>query len=351
MITNQCKKINFAQNRKSMQYLDPKNDLTFKKVFGKHPHLLKSFLNALLPLPGDSMIESLEYLPAEMVPENPIMKYSIVDVRCKDNHGRQFIVEMQMHWTTAFMQRVLFNASKAYVRQLDRSYKYDKLQPVYSLSLVNEIYQPEKQEYYHHYQIVNIADTEQQIEGLEFVFIELPKFKAKNLTEKKLQVLWLRFMTEIDEETTVAPKELLGNIEITEALENLKTSAFSKAELEAYDKYWDSIRTEKTIQSGYYDRGHSEGEQVGLQKGEQIGIEKGELLGLQKGEQIGIEKGRAEGELIKAYKTALRGIANSLPDNVLVDLTELPEDTLHHLKELFRKFGDDAFHHLDTLKQ
>jgi hypothetical protein len=31
-----------------MRYLDPKNDLTFKKVFGQHPHLLKSLLNALL---------------------------------------------------------------------------------------------------------------------------------------------------------------------------------------------------------------------------------------------------------------------------------------------------------------
>ncbi|MFA5478069.1 MAG: PD-(D/E)XK nuclease family transposase, partial [Bacteroidales bacterium] len=61
-----------------MHYLDPKNDLTFKKIFGQHPHLLISFLNAMLPLPDDSVIESLEYLPADMVPEIPLMKYSIV---------------------------------------------------------------------------------------------------------------------------------------------------------------------------------------------------------------------------------------------------------------------------------
>jgi hypothetical protein len=29
-------------------YLDPKNDLPFKKIFGEHPDLLKSFLNALM---------------------------------------------------------------------------------------------------------------------------------------------------------------------------------------------------------------------------------------------------------------------------------------------------------------
>jgi predicted transposase/invertase (TIGR01784 family) len=250
-----------------MNYLDPKNDLTFKKVFGKHPHLLKSFLNAMLPLQEGTFIESLEYLPAELVPENPLQKYSIVDVRCRDNHGRQFIVEMQMHWTTGFMQRVLFNASKAYVRQLDKSFKFASLQPVYALSLVNENFQPGKLEYYHHYQIVNIEDTGQQIEGLEFVFVELPKFKARNLTEKKLQVLWLRFLTEIDESTSEAPADLLDNSEITEALENLKTSAFSKAELEAYDKYWDSVRVELTLQSGYYNKGLAEGIIEGREQG------------------------------------------------------------------------------------
>jgi len=246
-----------------MKYLDPKNDLTFKKVFGQHPHLLKSFLNAMLPLEDGSYIESLEYLAADMVPETPLLKYSIVDVRCKDNFGRQFIVEMQMHWTTSFMQRVLFNASKAYVKQLDKAYEYKALQPVYALSLVNETFHPTKEDFYHHYKIVNIADTDMVIEGLQFVFVELPKFKAKNISDKKLQVLWLRFMTEIDESITEIPKELLESNEIMEAIENLKTSGFSKAELESYDKYWDSVRTEKTLKADFFEKGKVEGKAEG----------------------------------------------------------------------------------------
>jgi predicted transposase/invertase (TIGR01784 family) len=238
-----------------MYYLDPKNDLTCKKIFGQHPHLLISFLNAMLPLPEGSFIESLEYLPADMVPEIPLMKYSIVDVRCKDNRGRQFIVEMQLAWTTGFMQRVLFNASKAYVKQLDKSYNYNTLQPVYALSLINQVFEPAKPEYYHHYQIVNIQDTEKQIEGLEFVFVELPKFKPEKMGEKKLQVLWLRFLTEIDERSTEVPEELLLSKEIKEAVEKLRSSAFSKAELESYDKYWDAVRVETTLQEGAYSKG------------------------------------------------------------------------------------------------
>ena len=91
------------------RYLDPKADLTFKKVFGEHPDLVISFLNALLPFKHEEeMIQSVVYLQPDMVPENPLRKYSIVDVRCRDNRGRQFIVEMQMVWSPEFQQRVMF---------------------------------------------------------------------------------------------------------------------------------------------------------------------------------------------------------------------------------------------------
>lgn len=102
------------------RYLDPKADVVFKKIFGERPHLLKSFLNALLPLPEDGLIETLTYLPSEQVPVIPTFKSTIVDVKCKDMKGRVFIVEMQIQWSKSFMQRLLFGASTAYVRQLEK---------------------------------------------------------------------------------------------------------------------------------------------------------------------------------------------------------------------------------------
>ena len=52
-----------------MKYLDPKADLTFKKVFGEHPELVKSLLNALLPFKSkEEEITSVTYLTPEMVP-------------------------------------------------------------------------------------------------------------------------------------------------------------------------------------------------------------------------------------------------------------------------------------------
>ncbi len=64
-----------------MRYLDPKKDVTFRKVFGEHKNLCKSLLNALLPLKEGQEIVDLNYLPAELVPELPLLKNTIVDVR------------------------------------------------------------------------------------------------------------------------------------------------------------------------------------------------------------------------------------------------------------------------------
>jgi predicted transposase/invertase (TIGR01784 family) len=244
-----------------MRYLDPKNDLTFKKVFGEHPHLLRSFLNALLPLAEGQQIEHIEYIPAELVPNIPLLKNSIVDVRCTDNRGRQFIVEMQMLWTDSFKNRVLFNASKAYVKQLDRGHEYKGLKPVYALSLVNEDFEPDTRQYYHHYAIVHTEYPEKRIDGLQFVFVELPKFKAQNLTEKKLQILWLRYLTEIEDGTERLPADLLEIPEVREAIEHLQESAFTREELATYDKYWDSISSERTLIEDAYSEGEEKGEE------------------------------------------------------------------------------------------
>ncbi|MCX6880653.1 MAG: Rpn family recombination-promoting nuclease/putative transposase [Verrucomicrobia bacterium] len=249
-----------------MRYLDPKHDLVFKKVFG-HANLLQSFLNALLPL--SSPIESLEYLPAELVPEIPVLKHSIVDVRCRDQNGRQFIVEMQMLWTDSFKSRVLFNASKAYVRQIDKTEDYESLEPVFSLNLVNQSFEKDTDEFYHHYAIVHLQDSGKRLQGLEFVFVELPKFRPEKVLDKPMADLWLRFLTEIESETETVPAALLDNPFTKEALAQVQESAFTKPELLAYDRYWDSIRMEVSLVGGARREGHQEGLKEGLQKGQE----------------------------------------------------------------------------------
>ena len=302
-----------------MRYLDPKNDLTFKKIFGQHPHLLISFLNAVLPLEGNRQIESIEYLPVELVPEIPIFKDSMVDVRCFDKEGRQFIVEMQMLWTDAFMSRVLFNSSKAYIKQLDMGEKYSTLKPVYALSILNQDFS-DSEYFYHHYSVYN-PETQAKIEGLELIFVELDKFQrsntvAKNRVYKALGILWLRFLKEMKElESEQVPEEFLQNPTLKEALEYLQESSFTPAQLNHYDNYWDFIRRESMISEGKY----IEGIEFGLEKGEQIGLEKG------------LEQGKIEERDLRILK-AIQKVKLSLEE-----IAELFEVSLEYVIELKNK--------------
>ena len=246
------------------KYLNPKADLTFKKIFGEHPHLVKSLLNALLPLDEGKQIEHVEYMPVELVPENPGKKNSIVDVRCRETGGRHFIVEMQMNWNNEFQRRVVLNASKAVVKQLDEGEDYTLLQPVYSLNLINDVgFDAGPDEFYHDYAIVNVEHTDRIIEGLRFVFVELPKFKPQTIAEKKMAVLWLRFLTEIDEATEQVDAELLENPDTAEALQILEKSAYSEGQLYAYEYFWDAVVNERVAIEGGYKRGRAEGREEG----------------------------------------------------------------------------------------
>ena len=234
------------------KYLNPKADLTFKKIFGEHKHLVISLLNAMLPLEEDNKVESIEYWPAEKIPERTeVEKYSIVDVCCKDSRNREFIVEMQMSWTEAFKKRVLLNASKAYVAQSIKGMNYEALQPVYALNFVNEIFQHDIDDFYHYYHLVHDKYTDQIIDGLHLIFVELPKFKPTTFSERKMQVLWLRFLTEIDENTKEVPAEMLENAEVSEALEIVERAAFTDEEMRSYDKFWDNVSVQKTLESAW----------------------------------------------------------------------------------------------------
>lgn len=256
------------------RYLDPKNDLTFKCIFGEHKHLCMSLLNNLLPFTASQQIVSLEYQQNEMVPEIPVLKDSIVDVRCTDSLGRQFIVEMQMYWTDSFTSRVMLNASKAYVKQLDKAESYKLLQPVYALSLVNEIFDKDS-DYYHHYRMSNVAAPHKQIDGFELIFVELPKFHPTGRAEKKLHDLWLKFLTGIGEHTEKIPPELLEEEVTKEAIRYLEVNSYTSNQLAAYDKYWDIIRTERSRHLDAMLLGQRMGKEEGIAEGREEGIAEG----------------------------------------------------------------------------
>ena len=158
---------------------------------------------------------------------------------------------MQMSWTDSFKNRVLLNASKAYVAQTEKGMNYASLQPVYALNFVNAKFLDDVEDYYHYYHLVHDKYTDKVIDGLHLIFVELPKFKPTTFSERKMQVLWLRFLTEINENTKEVPAELLENAEVNEALEIVERAAFSDEEMRTYDKFWDRVSVQRTYEEEF----------------------------------------------------------------------------------------------------
>jgi len=296
MASNFSIKKNFALIRSGekwvcmSRYLDPKADVVFKKIFGEHPKLLISFLNAILPLPPEHPIISLEYLSNEQSPKIPTLKKTIADVKCKDSSGRQFIVEMQIDWIDSFKQRLLFESGQAFVKQLEKGEDYRFLQPVYGVALLATSFDS-SEHWYHHYQLVNVTKPALEvIEHLQLIFIELKKFPIASQAEKRLRLLWLRFLREINDKTREISADLLAIPEISQAIELAQESAYNEAELNAYEEYWNAVSTEKTLMSGKFHEGRKEGLREGLREGEEKGLREGEKKGLEKGLREGKEE-------------------------------------------------------------
>ena len=243
------------------KYLNPKVDLTFKKIFGEHPNLVKSLLNALLPLPEGMTIEKVEIINSENVPENPAKKYSIVDVRCTDNKGRGFIVEMQSYWNKEFFSRTLFNAASMYTKQLAKGNPFEKLKEVYALALVNdEAFEYEGDNgYMQEFYITNKNHPKDIRHDRSLIFIELVKYKPIDRGSRAIKDLWLRFLTEINEQTEQVDTVLLENPDISQALNIVERSAYSDADLYVYEDALLEVMTQRNSMKNEREEGRTEG--------------------------------------------------------------------------------------------
>src|SRR5436305_7430888 len=125
-------------------FADPKTDFVFKRIFGSEVHkpLLIELLNALLELAGEHRLVDLKYLsPEQHVPVEEL-KLSLVDVKCFDDRGRHYVVEMHVLNVEGFEKRVVYNTSKAYVTQLRTGEDYPGLDDVVGVTICDFLLWP-----------------------------------------------------------------------------------------------------------------------------------------------------------------------------------------------------------------
>jgi hypothetical protein len=98
---------------------------------------------------------------------------------------------------------------------------------------------------------------------MDFLMIELPKFKPEKWADRRMAVLWLRFLREMEDETTFVSDELLEDEHIRQAVDMCEEAAFTDAERAAYDLYWENIANEKGLISSSFAQGEEKGKAEG----------------------------------------------------------------------------------------
>ncbi|KLT22756.1 putative transposase or invertase [Wolbachia endosymbiont of Armadillidium vulgare str. wVulC] len=265
------------------KFLDPKNDLSFKKIFGseKNKNILICFLNNILDFSTSDQIIEIEFLSTIMDPEIASDKQSIVDVLCKDSIGNRFVIEMQLARDKGFEKRAQLYAAKAYSRQLDKSGNYIDLQKVFFIAISNCNLLPEEVDYISTHNIRDIKTNGHYLKDLQFVFIELPKFtknkveQLENTTER-----WCFFFKYAEETTEEDLKKIAAEAPIIKlAYDELDRFRWNEKDLIAYEERILSVQKEKAILEQKLDDAKHEGRQEGRQEGIQIGHEKGRAEG------------------------------------------------------------------------
>lgn len=182
-----------------MKFVDVKNDIAFRKIFGneKKKVILISFLNAVLSLEGKDRIKEVTLLNPFQLPRIAGEKSSIIDVKVTDEKDSTFIVEMQVAEPAGFDKRVLYYTSKDYAGQINIGEEYPKLRPVYFIGVLDFKYFSGKN-YLSSHLIVDEDTGECVFKDMKFRFIELPKFNKKVHELKNIIDKWTFFIKNAD---------------------------------------------------------------------------------------------------------------------------------------------------------
>ncbi|WP_264706120.1 Rpn family recombination-promoting nuclease/putative transposase [Wolbachia endosymbiont (group A) of Ancistrocerus nigricornis] len=245
------------------KFLDPKLDLTFKKIFGteRNKNILIHFLNDILGCTEVNTIQEVEFLSTIMDPEIASDKQSIVDVLCRDSSGNRYIIEMQLTRDKGFEKRAQLYAAKAYSRQADKSGKYVDLKKIFFIAISNCTLFPDKLDYISSHTIRDEKTNEHDLKDFQFIFIELPKF-PKSRAEQLESVVdrWLFFFKYADETTDEDLRKIAEKSPIIKlAYDELDKFHWNEKDLIAYEERIMDLRKEEAILEYRLDLAKEEG--------------------------------------------------------------------------------------------
>ncbi|GAB4191530.1 MAG: Rpn family recombination-promoting nuclease/putative transposase [Coleofasciculaceae cyanobacterium] len=257
-----------------MNFINPKTDFAFKKIFGStdSKDILISFLNALL-YEGQPIIEDLEIIDPYSAPSIPSLKDTFLDVKARITGNKLVIIEMQILNVIAFDKRVVYNAAKTFGTQLKSGEGYSRLNPVIALTITDFQMFPNRNKVISRFTFADMEDSFIYPDRpLDLVFVELPNFQKELAELDTLTDKWIYFLKQTTTLETVP--ETMGEVpEIQKAFRIANVANLSLEELENLERQQMFLEDQR----GAILKGIEEGRQQGRQEGRQQGVQEGQF--------------------------------------------------------------------------
>ncbi|NGX61623.1 MAG: hypothetical protein K940chlam9_01110 [Chlamydiae bacterium] len=251
------------------KFLNPRNDLVFKRVFGseKNKDILIHFLNDILD--RSSPIKEVTFLKTIQDPEIAPLRVSIIDVMCEDQDKNRFIIEMQISHEKGFDRRALYYAARAYCSQRTRNKKFHHLKDVYFLAITDFAPFPKKKSWFSRIGLKDLDTNEHDIDAIQLFFIQLPLFKKtkKDLDTMTLREKWAYFFKHADETSEADIEKASGGDEIIKrAYEELNRFSWSEKDLNYYESVEMKKAADEAVREAAYEKGMEKGRLEGIRK-------------------------------------------------------------------------------------
>ena len=308
------------------KFLDPKNDVAFRKIFGseKNKDILIHFINDMTLF--KNKIKDVTFLKTNQDPEIASKKESIVDIMCKDEHENKYIVEMQVSSHAGFEKRAQYYAAKAYIGQMNKGDKqYQNLKEVVFLAIADFTMFPLKKEYKSDHVILDQNTYEHDLKGFSFSFLELPKFKIKEENLKTMIEKWAYYFKYAEHSTDAQIHSIFRNdVIIQKAYHELERFNWTEDELMNYEAVLKRDLDNQAVEA--YKKQQMEKE---LKDALERGLAKGKA------------EGKAEGKVEEKIEIAKNLITQGLDISLISSATGLSrleiENLQFHVQKLSKK--------------
>ncbi len=284
------------------ELMSPKVDYVFKRIFGdeRNIDILIDFLAAVLIVPKEKLA-TIELVNTELSKEHADERQGRLDVRVKTSEGKQINIEIQVSPIKHMPERSLFYLSKMYVSQITPGTPYSRLRQCIAINIVDFKCTPEKM-LYSAYEFRNVK-TGNPLTHIQMVyFLELPKLLDEDIQKDEDDpiVQWMLFL-----------KGNRGAMQAMAKKNEATRQAFNYLEIISQDE------NERML----YEARQKELSDIATIKEE----------GVEEGFEIGFDQ--------TIRKAAEKMLSNGFSVEVVVEILELPRDSVEEIKRSLEDKG------------